>query len=157
MCYPALTNGFRAAYYDPNAGVYYDFPTGSDSVPDGIDFVGDPNFEAVFFDGGLNSGPNGIIDVGDLSPYGTAGQGGNVTEWEESSANLLNDSTLAGRGFRGGAWGNISSHLHAGNRNAIGPALETDFFGFRVVSIPEPRTFSLLVLGLIGLAGIRTV
>ena len=39
---PSVNEWHKAAYYDPVAGVYYDYPTGSDSVPDGIDFVGDP-------------------------------------------------------------------------------------------------------------------
>ena len=75
---PSVHEWYKAAFYDPNAGVYYDYPTGSDSVPDGIDFVGDTTFDAVFEDGGFNPQPNDITDVGVLSPYGTAGQGGNV-------------------------------------------------------------------------------
>jgi formylglycine-generating enzyme len=70
---PSLNEWHKAAYYDPVAGHYWDYPTGSDSIPDGIDFPGDPNFDGVFYDGGLNSGPNDITDVGLLSPYGTVG------------------------------------------------------------------------------------
>ena len=50
---PSVDEWYKAAYYDPTSGVYYDYPTGSDSVPDGIDFAGDPDFDAVFFDGRL--------------------------------------------------------------------------------------------------------
>ena len=75
---PSVDEWYKAAYYDPTSGVYYNYPTGSDSVPDGIDFAGDPNFDAVFFDGGSNPEPNDITNVGVLSPYGTVGQGGNV-------------------------------------------------------------------------------
>ena len=45
---PSVDEWYKAAYYDPTSGVYYNYPTGSDSVPDGIDFAGDPNFDAVF-------------------------------------------------------------------------------------------------------------
>ena len=61
---PSLNEWHKAAYYDPAAGVYYDYPTESDSVPDGNDFVGDPVFDAVFFDGGVNPGPNVVTEVG---------------------------------------------------------------------------------------------
>jgi formylglycine-generating enzyme required for sulfatase activity len=82
---PSLNEWHKAAYYDPTAGVYYDYPMGSDSVPDGIDVVGDPFFDAVFFDGGQNSEPNIVTNVGIFSPFGTAGQGGNVREWVETA------------------------------------------------------------------------
>ena len=48
---PSVDEWYKAAYYDPTSGVYYDYPTGSNSMPDGIDFAGDPNFDAVFSDG----------------------------------------------------------------------------------------------------------
>lgn len=47
---PSTDEWYKAAYFDPNTGVYYDYPTGSDSEPDGFDFPGDPNFDAVFWD-----------------------------------------------------------------------------------------------------------
>jgi hypothetical protein len=71
---PSVDEWYKAAYYDPS-GVYYDYPTGSDNEPDGIDFAGDPTFDAVFLDGGANPEPNDIGNVGLFSPYGTAGQG----------------------------------------------------------------------------------
>src|SRR4051812_19198416 len=73
----------QTAYYDPIANTYYDYPTSSNSIPDGIDFPGDPSFDAVFTDGGDNGGPNSISNVGLLSPYKTLGQGGNIAEWTE--------------------------------------------------------------------------
>ncbi len=141
---PSDDEWYKAAYYDPVNNVYYDYPTASDIVPDGIDFVGDPDFEAVFFDGAANPQPNDVTNVGLLSPYGTAGQGGNVTEWEETSADLRNNSPSSGRGYRGGGWGNIFTHLLASNRNAIIASFEADFFGFRVASIPEPLILALV-------------
>lgn len=150
---PSINEWHKAAYYDPVAGHYWDYPTGSDSVPDGIDFVGDPNFDAVFFDGGLNSAPNVITNVGISSPYGTFGQGGNIEEWEETAADRVNDGPADSRGIRGGNWGSISTLLHAANRNGIGPLFEGDFLGFRVVSIvPEPATCLSFVTGILLLA-----
>ena len=42
---PSVNEWYKAAYYNPTSGVYYDYPTGSNSVPDGIDVPGDLNFE----------------------------------------------------------------------------------------------------------------
>ncbi len=149
---PSADEWYKAAYYDPNAGVYYDYPTGSDSVPDGIDFAGDTTFDAVFFDGGLNHGPNDITDVGVLSPYGTAGQGGNIFEFEETNFNLVNDSSSSARGVRGGSWYDTSVFLLSTNRCCVGgPADENGFVGFRVASLPEPSTIVLVGMSVMGL------
>jgi hypothetical protein len=85
------------------------------------------------------------------------GLGGNVFEWEESSANLLNSSF---RGFRGGSWVDDSSLLSSSARFEDSPSLEDLFIGFRVASlsssappaVPEP---SMMVIGtLFGLGGL---
>ena len=148
---PSVDEWYKAAYYDPIADVYYDYPTGSDSVPDGINFAGDTIFDAVFRDGGFNPEPNDITDVGVLSPYGTAGQGGNVFEWEETDVDLVNDSTSSFRGARGGSWSLSSSILLSSSRSGGGPTLGQNHFGFRVASIPEPSTLLLGALASMGL------
>jgi len=152
---PSDDEWYKAAYYDPNVGVYYDYPTGSDSVPDGIDFPGDTEFDAVFYDGGNNVYPNDITDVGVLSPYGTAGQGGNVWEWEESPYSV---SIPESRGVRGGNWDLKTYFMQASNRGIIGfPGGHVGFIGFRVASraIPEPSTLMLLCIGALGFAALR--
>jgi formylglycine-generating enzyme required for sulfatase activity len=149
---PSADEWHKAAYYDPTVGVYYDYPTGSDSAPDGIDFAGDTTFDAVFLDGGFNPEPNDITDVGVLSPYGTAGQGGNVFEWEETEFDLVNDSSSSARGVRGGDWNNGSGGLLSSLRSFGFPTGEySGGVGFRVASIPEPSTMLLGVFGAGGL------
>jgi formylglycine-generating enzyme required for sulfatase activity len=108
---PSVDEWYKAAYYDPRAAIYYDYATGSDNVPDGIDFAGDPNFDAVFFDRAFNSMPNDVTDVGLPSPFGTEGQGGNAWEWQETNFDLVNDSNLTGRGFRGGFWASVPEDI----------------------------------------------
>ncbi|MFV1969187.1 MAG: formylglycine-generating enzyme family protein [Pirellulaceae bacterium] len=154
---PSVDEWYKAAYYDPNAVVYYDYPTGSDSVPDGIDFEGDTTFDAVFFDGGLNHQPNDITDVGVLSPYGTAGQGGNVWEWEETDLDLVNGSGSSARGVRGGYWDLNSIILLSSFRGSVLPSIEDRYIGFRVASIPEPSTALLGALATVGLLMWRRV
>jgi hypothetical protein len=138
---PSLDEWYKAAYYDPTGGVYYDYPTGSDNVPDGIDFAGDTTFEAVFYDGvgSFNPQPNDIADAGVLSPYGTAGQGGNV--WELTDWNPVNF-----RGLRGGHWNSSISSLRASSHGTINPMFGDDIVGFRVASIVVPEASTLLLL-----------
>jgi hypothetical protein len=90
-----------------------------------------------------------------LSPYGTAGQGGNVEEWEETAIDRLNDVADEQRRTPGGNWGTIDTVLHASN-TLIGVAPGVDFFfvGFRVGSvIAEPTT--LMLLGVLLIVGVR--
>ena len=72
--------------------------------------------------------------------FGTLDQGGDVWEW--------NDAVISGssRGLRGGSWDNNGFFLRASSRDNIGPAIEYDFVGFRVASVPEPSGLVLTVL-----------
>lgn len=137
---PSIHEWHKSAYYDPVAGHYWDYPTGSDTVPDGIDFVGDPMFDAVFIDGAFNPDPNEIQNVGLLSPFGTAGQGGNVSEWEETAFDRQSNISTEQRSDDGGDWRNAHNILAAWHTGiGIPPAFEADFLGFRVgAKIPEP-------------------
>lgn len=143
---PSINEWHKAAYYDGAAGVYYDYPTGSDAIPDGIDFVGDPVFDAVFNDGAANPAPNDVANVGNLSPYGTAGQGGNVREWEETAFDRVNDVATDQRRTPGGSWGDISTSFEATNTlGGVTPQFQGNFLGLRIASVvPEPSSFLLL-------------
>lgn len=154
---PSEDEWYKAAYYDPAAGIYYDYPTGRDTVPDGIDSPEDRQFEVVFDDGFLQQWPNDITNVGVLSPYGTAGQGGNVWEMLETEFDLVNDLTFGRRSIRGGPWTTfVPDYMRSSSRewhNPQGSVSQT--IGFRVASvatIPEPRCAFLCIPGLVGLA-----
>jgi formylglycine-generating enzyme len=143
---PTEDEWYKAAYYDGVNDVYYDFPTGSNSEPDGIDFAGDTTFDVVFTQGYNQLHPNSVTDSGAASPYGTVAQGGNVWEWNE---------TISGsaRGLRGGGYTVSYFDLRAQNRGYNNfPTSEGSILGFRVSSVvPEPSVFHLFGGGAIGL------
>lgn len=148
---PSVDEWYKAAYYDPAAGVYYDYPTGSDTPPAAI-VRGTAPGTAVY---GRPSGSfrADVHLAGGLSPYGTMGQGGNVSEWEETDFDLLNDSTSSStaRGVRGGRYNDFVLALRSTSRfstNASSGFFDT---GFRVASVPEPST---LLLGAVACGGL---
>jgi hypothetical protein len=155
---PSLNEWHKAAYYDPVAAHYWDYPTGNDSTPDGIDFPGDPDFDAVFFDGAFNPGPNDVANVGLFSPYGTAGQGGNVDEWDETAFDRVNNVASEGRATLGGSWATADSDLLASQTGiGIPPSSEANSIGFRIGSlVPEPSSVLLLIVGAVVLMGAQS-
>lgn len=143
---PSTDEWYKAAYYDPVTARYYDYPTGSDSLPDGLDFVGDPNFDAVFAEERSIDEPNDIFDAGLVGPYGTVGQGGNVYEWEETDYDLVNDNMYV-RGLRGGAFrGSVGGlALSSSLRTYDPPWIGDSHVGFRIASIvPEPTPAAIV-------------
>jgi len=138
---------YKAAYYDPNkpgGPGYWDYPTGTDSIPSkALSSTGTNNANFRYTIGSpYYRTPVGAFAASD-SPYGTFDQGGNVSEWNEA---IIYDFY---RGVRGGNY-----FLYAENLGASGagrgydtPASPYDGLGFRVVELPEPATLSLLALG----------
>jgi hypothetical protein len=102
----------------------------------------------VFDQGGMNPDPNIFTNAGILSPFGTAGQGGNVAEWDETAFDRVNDLPNEHRRASGGAWPSTSSVLNAMN-TLIGdsPTLEIPFIGLRIASVvPEPSSLLLIAM-----------
>ncbi|MDP6546142.1 MAG: SUMF1/EgtB/PvdO family nonheme iron enzyme [Phycisphaerae bacterium] len=158
---PTEDEWYKAAYYNGGTSSYYSYPTSSDTAPSyvndsgNLSGTGDP-----FTEGGTDPGNYATYDgdawingigspyyrtiVGEWeesdSPYGTFDQGGNVWEWTEAII-------LSNRGARGGSFFNSDGSLHASYRHSPNPTNEVITTGFRVVSVPEPATLSLLALG----------
>ena len=142
---------YKAAYYNPAASNYYDYPTSSNTAP-GRDLNDVSGNNANYYS---SSGPYPIDSpyyttvAGEFqnsdSPYGTFDQGGNVWEW--------NEAVLYGsyRGLRGGSFGYNDSYLHAASRGYDNPSFEFDDFGFRVSEVPEPTSLAILAFGGIGM------
>jgi formylglycine-generating enzyme required for sulfatase activity len=136
---PTEDEWYKAAYYEGSTGSYYNYPTGSDNVPTAVT-GGTATGTAVC---GGQSAPADVNNAGGLSPYGTMGQGGNVWEWDETAIGAL-------RGVRGGAFGYVGDYLSASIRGGgVNPSAESPDIGFRVASVPEPGSITLLVAGAI--------
>ncbi len=150
---PSVDEWYKAAYYDPSAGVYYRYPTGSNDEPTFVPSGTAPGTAVYFF----QSGPADIMQAGGLSPYGTMGQGGNAAEWNETSfSRFPNSPDVSGRVFRGGDWDQVAAEMSRGGGNAFLPDIERANIGFRVAGIvPEPGTCALLSVGFLALFGLR--
>ena len=143
---PTEDEWVKAAYW--NGTTLQDYATkAGESVFQGNGSNGGWNYYA----GGSATDPPGPWDVGSGSEElnGTYDMMGNDIEWMESPWNDPNYGAGSSRGLRGGSWYNNSSYLHASARNYGYPALENNSFVFRVASVPEPGSMTLLVSGLL--------
>ena len=123
---------YKAAYFNPKLQSYSIYPTGSNSVPDGVD-QGTAIGMAVYLQTG-EQGPADVHLAGGLSPYGTRGQGGNVFEWQETEFDFVNDLSSDMRAFRGGYWAGTSMFLKSDNFAGQDASIGASFAGFRVAA-----------------------
>ncbi len=146
---PSADEWYKAAYYNPVFGNYWDFPTGSNSDPYPV-ASGTSNGNAVYWQ--PSGGPADVQLAGGLSAYKTMGMGGNVYEWLETEEDLSNNLSKTNRLLRGGAWfqtssnGLSSSYLtsnHYGSQDVT--------VGFRVASVAIPESSSVLFGGVVTL------
>lgn len=144
---------YKAAYGSPD-GTWYNYPTGSDSVP--IPVSGGTNTNTAVY---MQFAPADIDNAGGLSAWGTMGQGGNVWEWNENTYYGNNDNAYV-RELRGGSWeqswdnsdtsflmDSSNRHFYSNESTLEGGNGDYFLFGFRVAMIPEPSSLSLLALG----------
>jgi formylglycine-generating enzyme required for sulfatase activity len=137
---PSEDEWYKAAYHK-NDGVtanYWDYATGSNVVPTRNTSATTTPGTAIY----NTAGPVVVNMAGGLSPYGTMGQNGNVSEYTESGAMPPNDSVAELRVLRGGDYTTLESQLRSSARTSTIGA--TAYWGFRVASIPEPSSTLLL-------------
>jgi hypothetical protein len=149
----ASSNEWYKGAYGKADGSWSNFPNGTDSTPTAV--AGGTAANTAVYNG--QSGPADITSAGGLSPWETMGQGGNVWEWMETAYDGSNNTVgdIESRELRGGSWGSGSRYLDASFRGQGSPSAEFSGIGFRVASVPEPSSFSLLAIGLGGLALVR--
>ena len=135
---PSMDEWYKAAYYNPNTGLYGDYPSLTGSVPAAVS-SGTADNTAVSYQT-LAQGPADITQAGGLSPFGIMGLGGNVYEWEETSFDLNKSTGSSLRGVRGGSWSNFSALLSSSFRYDSLPAIGYIAGGFRVASLSSPAT-----------------
>lgn len=168
---PSDDEWYKAAYYDPTlnagSGGYWPYPTRNDAIPNSRNgSVTDPNSANFYEDDGIANGFNDgfavtgsttysqsqqyLTDVGAFSLadsfYGTFDQAGNVWEWNDAVMGVW-------RGLRGGSWYDPWRVFHTlPVVNGRDPTYEVGIVGFRVVIVPEPGAFGIMVLGIAMLA-----
>lgn len=144
---PGENEWYRAAYYDPVAKTYRDFPTGTDTPNTPVAVTGGTAPNTAVFDQTVTTGPANVTQAGGLSPFGTMAQGGNVFEWMESAMLAPNDSPAEDRASRGGVWYASSFFLMPG-RQGLQPTQEAFSVGFRVASIvPAVKVTNIALSG----------
>ena len=141
---PSADEWYKAAFYDPLTDQWFDFPNGSDTAPIPTAGGTDPG-TAVYNLGG----PADIMLGGGASPFGTVAQAGNVWEWEETAVDLVNNDPNENRGFRGDNWSTITGEpisLSSSFRHFLWtPNSSVGDVGYRIASIPEPRSMCLFI------------
>jgi hypothetical protein len=152
---PSADEWYKAAFFDPTSGVYWDYPTGSNDPPISVAFGTAPG--TAVWNQPFEQGPADVYLSGGASPYGTVGQAGNVWEWEETDFLFVNDFNSYIRGIRGGGWYHDANGQVSTFRTLLAPADENAYMGFRVASIPEPDALWLLTFGASTLALFRNI
>jgi sulfatase modifying factor 1 len=159
---PSENEWYKAAYYDPAIGGYWNYPTRSDTLPSNVlsDPAPDPGNNANYHNGTSSPSaftigpPYNVTEVGSFenseSGWGTFDQGGNAFEWSERVV----DNT---RRVKGGAYNFYAVAMSvSGAPTNFNPAGESYVIGFRLVNVtplPEPSAIALAAVGLVGLVG----
>lgn len=135
---PTENEWYKAAYFKSDGSGYTLYPTGNSQPEEGV---------VANYDGGAFSSA-WSVGSGAEENNGTYDMGGNISELTESIqvSNIFNGTStnyiVKGGNFLSSDWG-----LDSQNRVVIyDPDRETNDTGFRVVAIPEPSSFVLMLL-----------
>ena len=138
---------YKAAYYDAENDVYYNYPNGSDDVPAEPTDETTPR-EMNFGDKPYWQGNQYYTSIGETtgaSPFGVNDLGGTDQEWTETFSHGGGDYRIT----RGGGFFSPASALSYSGTAAYSPSGEDSYEGLRLAYIiPEPLTVVLLLSGL---------
>ncbi len=147
---PSENEWYKAAYYDPTPGAgggdnYWLYPTRSNSAPtvataSASGDITNPGANVANYNFGVSPAAK-LTTAGSAAAnnyFGTADQGGNVWEWNDTV--VVANTT---RGLRGGSLFDHESFLRASTPNGVNPSNQGDNMGFRVASVPEPTSILL--------------
>ena len=146
---PNSDEWYKAAYGSLN-GTWYNYATGSDSIPSAV--TNGTIANTAVYNQWIHSGPAAVNDAGGLSAFGTMAQTGNVWEFTETFVSGPDDP----REVRGGQWTQQSTDVISSNyQHVYGANGGNADIGFRIAMVPEPSALSLLAVGLGGFAVMR--
>ncbi len=121
---------YKAAYYDTDLGIYYDYPAGSDTLIACTAPGGTPNTA------NCDRAVNNFTVVGSyssaVSPNGTSDQSGNASEWVDGDAGILENRII-----RGGAYYTPPHRLDGEIREYDDPWFENASVGFRLATVAD--------------------
>jgi len=148
---PTEDEWYKAAFHrnDGVTGNYWDYATGSDTIPSNELASPDPGNNANFApaDNDYTIGkpfwrtPVGAFENSE-SPYGTFDQDGNLWEWVEA---IHEQQGQMRRGVRGASYFTQGQHLRASDRHfGLEPKMEHQLAGFRLARVkpdqPAPKS-----------------
>ena len=156
---PNENEWYKAAYYKgggTNAG-YWRFPTSSDEQTLEVAPPGGTNSANY---NGIMPELNKLTEVGAYSnspsPYGTYDQAGNLWEWTDTIIPSPSTNTPDARVVRGGSWSLGLATIDATTRRDYDPGFyQDDDTGFRLATVPEPSTWTLVIIGVGALYAFR--
>jgi hypothetical protein len=140
---PTESEWYKAAYYNPAAATYYQYPFSSNHVPISTLPGATPNAGNFYSSGTgyaltgstvLSSTQNYLTDVGaytaSASPSVAYDMGGNVLQWTEGLTNA------EGRSLRGGSFYFSSAEMLSTSSLSADPTFQSSDVGFRLASFP---------------------
>ncbi len=139
---PSADEWHKAAYFDPVNDRYWLYPYGSDEPPTPV--ASGTDFGTAVYD---QDGPADVQLAGGENLFGLVGMAGNVAEFEETNASLVNDSVSDRRGANGGWWSPLLvTNFTSSFRNSGLPQANQSVAGIRIATVPESHSLILVAM-----------